>query len=71
MILFYHWILDNNLFNTVLLVNLVHDEADIEYPNTMPEVSEKLKYFMEYSASIFCKKLPIPVEVSIGDHWIH
>jgi DNA polymerase I-like protein with 3'-5' exonuclease and polymerase domains len=49
----------------------VHDEVCIEYPKSMPEVSDKLKEFMEQSASIFCKKLPIPASPKVGDCWIH
>lgn len=71
MITFYHWILHNNLFDIVLLVNLVHDEVDIEYPENLDFVSNILKEHMEKAANIFCKKLPIPVEVSVGLYWIH
>ena len=68
---FFNWIVDNNLFNIVLICNLVHDEAVIEYPETMPEVSKILKEFMEKSAAVFCTSLPIPAEASVGDHWVH
>lgn len=68
---FFNWIVDNNLFGKVLLCNLVHDEACIEYPETMPEISNILKSFMEESASIFCKKLPIPASPEVGKFWIH
>lgn len=71
MTLFFRWIVDNNYFNIVLLCNLVHDEAVIEYPETMPHVADKLKELMEFASSLFCKSLPIPAESSIGDHWIH
>ena len=68
---FFNWIVDNGLFGKILLCNLVHDEVCVEYPKSMPEVSDKLKEFMEQSASIFCKKLPIPASPEVGDHWIH
>lgn len=68
---FFNYIVDNNLFNIVKIVALVHDEANIEYPKTMPEISNVLKSFMEQSASKYCKSLPIPAEAAIGDHWIH
>lgn len=71
MTLFFRWIVDNGLFNIVLICNLVHDEAVIEYPKTMPHVAVKLKELMEYSSGIYCKALPIPAESSIGSHWIH
>ena len=71
MINFFDWLVKNNLFNIVLLCNLVHDEAVIEYPKNMPEVANILKETMEASASKYCKSLPIPAEASVGDHWIH
>ena len=71
MINFFDWLVENNLFNIVLLCNLVHDEAIIEYPKNMPEVANILKETMESSASKYCKSLPIPAEASVGEHWIH
>ena len=71
MISFFNYILENHLFNIVKIVALVHDEANIEYPKTMPEIGQKLKECMETSAAVFCKSLPIPAEISIGTHWIH
>lgn len=71
MIKFFHWIVSNGYFGKVLLCNLVHDEACIEYPETMPEVSDILKGFMEEAAAVFCKKLPIPASPEVGHCWIH
>lgn len=71
MIKFFNWIVDNDLFNKVLICNLVHDEACIEYPESMPEVSNILKEDMEYAASVFCKKLNIPASPEVGKFWIH
>lgn len=68
---FFNWILDNNLFNKVKIVALVHDEANIEYPNSMPEVSNVLKTCMEKAAAKYCKSLPIPAEASVSNHWVH
>lgn len=68
---FFNWIIDNRLFNVVKICNLVHDEVCIEYPETMPETSNVLKKFMEESASVFCKKLPIPASPEVGMYWIH
>ncbi len=71
MIEFYQWILDNNLFGIVMLDALVHDEAVIDYPDTLPETSTILKNCMEHAASIYCKQLPIPAEAATGLFWIH
>ena len=68
---FFNYIIDNNLFDIVKIVALVHDEANIEYPESMPEISNILKWCMENSASKFCKSLPIPAEAAIGKYWIH
>jgi len=71
MVLFFRWILDNNLFGIVYLSALVHDESVIEYPKNMPEVAEKLKECMEESAATYCKSLPIPAKPEIEKYWKH
>lgn len=72
MTMFFKWIVDNGLFEKVLICDLVHDEAVIEYPLEMKDiVVPKLKLAMEKAASVFCKSLPIPAEPETGDHWIH
>ena len=68
---FFNWIVDNKLFNIVKIVALVHDEANIEYPNNLPNTSRILQDCMEKAAAKFCKSLPIPTEASVGTHWIH
>lgn len=72
MIKFFNWIVSNNLFNKVLICDLVHDEAVVEFPEEMKDiVPDKLKGCMEYSSSIFCDKLPIPAVPEVGTYWIH
>lgn len=72
MALFFKWINKEKLFNKVLICDLVHDEAVVEFPEDMKDtVPAMLKHCMEKSASIFCKKLPIPAVPEVGDHWIH
>lgn len=72
MAMFFKWIVDNGYFDKVLICDLVHDEAVIEYPEELKDVVvPKLKLAMEKSASVFCKSLPIPAEPETGDHWIH
>lgn len=68
---FFKWIVANDLFSVVKIVNLVHDEICIEYPESMSEIADKLKFFMEEAAAVFCKKLPIPAEYEVGKYWIH
>lgn len=68
----FYWVLENNLFGKVLLNNLTHDEANWEAPKEIYEkVANKLQELMEYSASIYCKSLPIPAEPQCSDHWVH
>ena len=72
MIRFFKWIVKNGYFGKILLCNLVHDEALIEFPEELVDtVPNKLKEFMEYSASVFCEKLPIPAVPETGKFWIH
>ena len=72
MTLFFKWLCNEGYFGKVLLCNLVHDEAVIEYPEDLKDiVVPKLKYYMEKGASVLCKKLPIPCVPETGLHWIH
>lgn len=72
MTLFFKWLCNEGYFNKVLLCNLVHDEAVIEYPEELKDIIvPKLKEYMEKGASVLCKKLPIPCVPETGDHWIH
>lgn len=72
MTLFFKWLCNEGYFNKVLLCNLIHDEAVIEYPEELKDiVVPKLKEYMEKGASVLCKKLPIPCVPETGDHWIH
>lgn len=67
----FNWVVDNSYFGKILLCNLTHDEANWEYPKEVSEFPDKLKFFMENSASKYCKSLPIPAEPAVGGHWIH
>ena len=68
---FFKWIVDNNLFNKVKLIAVVHDEICIEYPKEMSNTANKLEYYMEEASKAYCKFSKIPAEASIGTHWIH
>ena len=68
---FFDWIVRNNLFGKVEIAALVHDEANIIYPEEYSYVSNKLKECMENAASLVCTKLPIPAEAEIGEFWKH
>ncbi len=71
MINFFKYLVDNKLFNIVLLCNIIHDEAVIEYPKEMSNMSKILQKFMEEAAAKYCKSLPIPAVPEEGLFWIH
>lgn len=67
----FNWIIDNNYFNIVKLVAIVHDEVCIEYPESLKNTDNKLVEFMEDASKEYCKFSKIPAEASVGTHWIH
>lgn len=67
----FHWIINNDYFNIIKIVALVHDEACIEYPKSINDMHNRLANTMEKAATKYCKSLPIPAEASVGTHWIH
>ena len=67
----FNWIVDNNYFNIIKIVALVHDEACVEYPKTFKEFPKILEKFMEDAAAKFCKKVPIPAEAEVSTYWVH
>ena len=67
----FNWIVENRFFGIVKIVALVHDEACIEYPESMNDMDKILAKKMEEAAAKFCPSLPIPAEASVGTHWIH
>ena len=72
MILFFRWLVEHDLFGKVLICDLIHDEAVVEFPKELEDVVPlKLKELMELSASKFCRKLPIPAVPEVGNWWIH
>lgn len=69
---FFNWVVDNGYFGKIEFAAIVHDEINIIYPKELHNiVPQKLKECMEKAASLICKKLPIPADAAVGDHWIH
>lgn len=65
-------VIEKGFFGKILLVNLTHDEANWEFPEYLKDsFPTRLKQYMEESADIFCKSLPIPADAEISDHWVH
>lgn len=69
---YFNYLIKNNLVFKVLIPNIVHDELLIESPKDIAErESKKLSEYMEYSASIFCKKVFINAVPEIESFWKH
>lgn len=51
---------------------MVHDELLVEFPkylkDSFPHILENIMF---NAAAKYCKKVPIPAEAEVGDHWIH
>lgn len=67
----FNWIVDKGYFGKILCCALVHDETCWEYPKEVKDFPNIVKTKMEESAAKYCKSIPIPAEVSVGDYWIH
>lgn len=69
---FFRWIVKNNLFGTVLICAMIHDEMCCECPQEYTElVNNRLPQIMQNAAAQYYHKLPIPADCAVGDHWIH
>ena len=72
LIYFFNWILDNNYFNIVKLVNAVHDEGLCENPKELtPLVSKNLKRCLEKGAEPYCKIVPLTADIEVSSFWVH
>ncbi len=68
----FEWVVKNGHFGKILFCVFVHDEIDCECPEDLaPTFSKKLEKIMENAAAKFYKRLPIPAECSVSDHWVH
>ena len=68
----FNWIVDNNYFNKILLVNITHDEINTEFPEDLKDTYPKLvQDIMAKAGSELCSKVEVPAEAAVGDHWIH
>lgn len=67
----FKWILDNDMFGKVLLVNVTHDEINCEFPAELTDFPKILQEIMHTAGMQLCKKVDVPAEAAVGDHWIH
>lgn len=68
----YNYILENNLFNKVLIVNVIHDEILLECPKELANnMAQILKQCMEDASKEHCTIVPLKAEPIIVDWWQH
>lgn len=69
---FFNWIIQNNYQDIVKMCAPVHDEWNIECPESMKdEVADVLVKCMVAGGKPFCPNVYLGADVSIGSHWIH
>lgn len=69
-IFFFEWIRKRQLFNTIKIVNTVHDEIDVENPKEYSEeVAEKLKETMAKAGDLYCSVVKLRATASISTKW--
>ena len=67
----FNWIVDNDYFDKVKLVAVVHDEICCEYPKELVDFPKLLEKTMEEASTHYCKFSKIPAEAAVGTHWVH
>ena len=66
----FKWIVENEYFDIVKIVNLVHDEIVVECPEELISIVEPLvKQFMEEGANAFMSIIPMIAEPEVSNHW--
>jgi DNA polymerase I-like protein with 3'-5' exonuclease and polymerase domains len=71
-VLLYDWIKENDYFDKIKLVLLVHDEINLEVSEDVADLAaEKLSYFMEAAGQVWCKRVPLKATAVIGTYWAH
>lgn len=69
----FNWIVDNNYFEKVKIVSMVHDEVSCEFPDTeeFADFPKRLEKFMVDAGKIFVTSLDMKAVAETGTHWIH
>ena len=68
----FNWIINNNYQNIVKICTIVHDELNLECPESMKdEVADILVKCMIAGGKPFCPTVFLGADISIGSHWIH
>lgn len=71
-IILFNQLIQRNWLFKVKIVNMVHDEWNLEAPEEIAqEVSDLVVTCMKAAGEQFCKIVPLGAEAQIGDHWLH
>lgn len=71
-IMLFNYLKKNNLLFIVKYCIPVHDELNLEVPETITdEISTILVKCMEKGAEPFCTRVKLSADVSINDYWVH
>lgn len=67
----FNWIVDNDYFNKIKIVNLTHDEINTEFPEDLTTWPDFVANTMKEAAAKYYNKLPIPAEPAVKPFWEH
>lgn len=68
----FNWIKEHKLLNIVKMCVPVHDEFNLECPESIAdEVSKVLVKCMIDGGKLFCPNVFLGADVTVSDHWIH
>ena len=71
-VILFNQLIQKDLLFKVKIVNMVHDEFNVEAPAEIAnEISELVVNCMKAAGAQFCKTVPLGAEAQIGDHWLH
>jgi DNA polymerase-1 len=68
----FDYIVKNGLAGIVKFSNLIHDEPLLECPKSIADImSTVVERSMERAGKVYCKTVPLKVEVQICNWWNH
>lgn len=71
-VILFNELIKRDLLFKVKIVNMVHDEWNIEAPEEIAEeISNLVVICMKTAGKQFCKTVPLGAEAKIGDYWLH
>jgi DNA polymerase-1 len=69
-IIFFNYLTENNLLNTVKICSFIHDEIVVEFPESLKSsIPYKLQDSMEKAFSVFCNNVPVEASPNICEYW--